>query len=111
MKATITYEDFSKLDLRVGKIIEATVPEWSNKLIEFKVDFGEEIGVLTILSGIKQWYEAADFVGKKYPFVINLAPRKMGEGVSQGMMIMADAKDRPAVFAVDASVEEGCVVC
>lgn len=111
MKDTITYEDFDKLELRVGKIIEAIAPEWSNKLLEFKVDFGEEIGTRTILSGIKQWYDPADFIGKKYPFIINLKERKMGESVSQGMMIMADSEQRPTVFAVDDSVPEGCVIC
>ncbi len=111
MKDIITYEDFSKLDLRVGKILEASAPAWSNKLLEFKVDFGAEIGILTILSGIKQWYDPADFVGKKYPFVVNLAPRKMGEGVSQGMMIMADAKEQPVVFPLDDKIEEGCAIC
>lgn len=100
MKPTITYDDFAKIDLRIGRITEAIAPEWSQKLLQFTVDFGPEIGAKTIFSGIKQWYQPADFVGKCYVFVINLAERKMGEGVSQGMMIMADDSDQPRPFAI-----------
>lgn len=110
MKPTIEYPDFDKVDLRVGKIIAAQEPEWSNKLLEFTVDFGKEIGEKTILSGIKKWYQPEFFVGKKFAFVVNLAERKMGEGVSQGMMIMADEEERPVVFEVAADVTPGMVI-
>lgn len=114
MKATIEYPDFEKLDLRVGVILEANVPTWSKKLMEFVVDFGEEIGKKTILSGIQAWYTPEDFVGKRFPFIVNLAERKMGEGVSQGMMIMADGKigdeARPIVFPLPEVVEPGTVI-
>lgn len=110
MKPTIEYADFDKLDLRVGKVIEAESPEWSNKLLKFTVDFGPEIGQKTILSGIKQWYEPEMFTGNLYVFVVNLAERKMGESVSQGMMIMADGEDQPRPFALQVSVEPGTVV-
>lgn len=110
MKPTIEYADFDKLDLRVGKILAAAAPEWSNKLLEFKVDFGPEIGEKTILSGIKQWYAPEIFVGNSYVFVVNLAERKMGEGVSQGMMIMADGEDQPRPFALENPAPPGTVV-
>lgn len=110
MKPTIEYSDFEKLDIRVGKITEAVAPDWSKKLLEFTVDFGEEIGTKTILSGIKEWYSPDDFVGKSYMFIANLAERKMGEGVSQGMMIMADGEDQPVPFALTPSVKPGTIV-
>ncbi|HEX7018309.1 MAG TPA: methionine--tRNA ligase [Patescibacteria group bacterium] len=110
MKDTIHYPDFDKLDLRVGVIIEAEAPEWSEKLLEFKVDFGPEIGERTILSGIKQWYQPSELLGKKYTFVVNLAERKMGPGVSQGMMMMADAADRPTLLPVPDDVPPGTIV-
>lgn len=110
MKPTIEYADFDKLDLRVGKIITADAPEWSRKLLQFTVEFGPELGQRTILSGIRQWYEPAEFIGKSYVFVVNLAERKMGEGVSQGMMIMADGADQPQPFAVPDLLEPGTVV-
>jgi methionyl-tRNA synthetase len=92
MKTTIEYADFEKLDLRVGQVIAATAPNWSNKLLQFTVDFGTEIGQKTILSGVRKWYSPEEFLNKKFPFIINLAERKMGEGVSQGMMLMADTQ-------------------
>ena len=110
MKPTIEYPDFDKVELRVGKIVAAVAPEWSPKLLQFTVDFGSEIGERTILSGIKKWYQPEEFVGKKYVFVVNLAERKMGEGVSQGMMIMADADERPTLIPVNDEVVVGTIV-
>ncbi|MDQ3008317.1 MAG: methionine--tRNA ligase [bacterium] len=110
MKDTIEYGDFEKLDLRVGRVVAAEAPEWSNKLLQFTVDLGPEIGEKTILSGIKQWYAPEVFVGNLYVFVVNLAERKMGQAVSQGMMIMADGEDQPKPFALTVSAEPGEVV-
>jgi len=110
MKPIIQYEDFDKLDIRVGKVVEANIPEWSEKLIEFKVDFGEEIGIKTILSGVKQWYTPEEFVGKHYIFLVNLAERKMGKSVSQGMMLMADEEEKPVLIDIPKPVKEGTVV-
>jgi methionyl-tRNA synthetase len=114
MKPTIEYADFEKLDIRVGVILAADVPTWSKKLMEFTVDFGPEIGEKTILSGIQAWYTPEDFVGKRFPFIVNLAERKMGEGVSQGMMIMADGKidgeDHPIVCPLPDTAEAGTVI-
>lgn len=110
MKPTIQYADFDKLDFRVGKITAAAAPEWSQKLLQFVVDFGPELGERTILSGIKEWYKPEAFVGKHYVFVVNLAERKMGEGVSQGMMIMADGPKKPQPFNVPKKILPGTVV-
>jgi methionine--tRNA ligase beta chain len=110
MKPVIEYADFDKLDLRVGKVVAATAPEWSNKLLQFTVDFGPEIGERTILSGISKWFQPEFFVGKYFCFVVNLAERKMGEGVSQGMMLMADEADAPIPFAIQADVKPGLII-
>ncbi|MCL4208747.1 methionine--tRNA ligase [Patescibacteria group bacterium] len=110
MKPTIEYPDFEKIDLRIGQVVAATSPEWSNKLLEFRVDFGPEIGLKTILSGIKAWYQPEDFIGNYYVFVVNLAERKMGEGVSQGMMIMSDEAEKPVPFAISQKVSAGSIV-
>ncbi len=115
MKPTIEYPDFEKLDLRVGEVIAAEMPEWSNKLIQFTVDFGAEIGQKTILSGIKKWYTPEDFLHKKFPFVVNLAERKMGQGVSQGMMIMADLgaaaeDDKPVICPLPSQIPAGSII-
>lgn len=114
MKSTIDYADFEKLDIRVGLITAAQAPEWSQKLLQFTVDFGATIGTKTILSGIRKWYEPEEFVGKKYPFIINLAERKMGQGVSQGMMLMADAEidgeEHPTVTPFPDHIEPGTII-
>ena len=114
MKPIIEYPDFEKLELRIGKVVEASAPAWSNKLLAFMVDFGPEFGTRSILSGVRKWYQPEDFLNKKYVFVINLAERKMGEGVSQGMMIMADAvigdELRPVIFPVDDAIPAGSQV-
>lgn len=91
MKTEITYDDFAKLDLRVGTIITCEEKEGSNKLLRLTVDFGEE-GTRNILSGIKQWYKPSDLEGKQFVFVFNLAPRKMMGEESQGMILAAEGK-------------------
>jgi len=110
MKETITYPDFEKLEIHVGQIVSASAPEWSEKLLQFRVDFGDELGERTILSGVKKWYTPSDFEGKKAQFIVNLAERKMGEAVSQGMMLMADEADQPRPIFVDQTVPVGTVV-
>jgi len=111
-KPTITYDDFVKLDLRVGQVIEATIPQWSEKLIEMKVNFGEEIGERKILAGIQKEYSPEDLMGNKFVFVINLAERKMGPAVSQGMMLMAvDKNEQVTKIQLPQEVSVGSVIC
>ncbi|NCN87707.1 MAG: methionine--tRNA ligase [Candidatus Pacebacteria bacterium] len=110
IKEIIEYSDFEKVDIRIGKVIASSSPDWSNKLLEFTVYFGEEIGEKTIFSGIKKWYAPDDFIGNYYLFVVNLAERKMGEGVSQGMMLMSDEEEKPIPFPITKQVEEGAIV-
>jgi len=64
IKPTIEFPDFEKLDLRVGKVLAASEPEWSNKLIKMRVDFGPEVGIRTIFAGIRKFVVAADLIGK-----------------------------------------------
>lgn len=91
MKAIITFDDFAKLDLRVGKVLECEKKEGSEKLLRLKVNFGEE-GERTILSGIQQWYTTEDLLNKSFVFVINLEPRKMMGEFSEGMILAADGE-------------------
>jgi len=91
MKPIITYDDFAKLDLRVGTITECVEKEGSEKLLKLTVDFGEE-GTRTIFSGIKKWYQPEDLKGKQFVFVFNLAPRKMMDEESEGMLLAADGE-------------------
>jgi methionyl-tRNA synthetase len=110
MKPIIEFGDFEKLDLRVGKIIEASEPEWSNKLIEMKIDFGAEIGLRTIFAGIRKFVNFADLIGKKYVFIVNLAERKLGQGVSQGMMLVAGDDVNHCPLNVSDDIVEGAAI-
>ena len=85
---TIDFKDFMKLDIRVGKVLEAEVVEESNKLIRTIVDFGE-LGKRTIVSGIKEWYKPEDLEGRMFPYVVNLEPKKIMGIESQGMLLAA----------------------
>lgn len=98
MKPAIEFADFEKIDLRVGKILACSAPEWSSKLLELKVDFGPELGEKTIFAGVRKAFKPEDLAGKKCVFVVNLPERKMGEGMSQGMMLVAVNDD--AVSAI-----------
>lgn len=89
MKPTITIDDFAKLEIRIGKVVEASIPEGSNKLIRQVVDFGEEIGRRVIFSGIQSFYAIEDLIGKQLPYLINLEPRAMMSEQSQGMLLAA----------------------
>lgn len=111
MKKNVSYTDFEKLDFRVGEVVEASVPEWSNKLLRLEVEFGDEIGKRIIFSGIKKWYKPEDLMGKKYIFLVNMEPKKMGDEESEGMMIMADLDNNGAnLVPVLKKVEVGTVI-
>lgn len=89
MKPLISYQDFDKLDLRIGKIIQCEKKEESKKLLRLTVDFGEE-GKRNILSGIAEYYQPENLTGKSFLFIINLEPRRLMGEESQGMILAAD---------------------
>ena len=88
----ISIDQFQQVDIRIGTVVEAEVPEWSHWVIKLSVDFGEEIGIRTIFAGMMKFYKPTEFEGKQFPFVVNIKPKKIGpEGdMSQGMMLAAD---------------------
>lgn len=96
LKDTITFDDFAKLDLRVGTIIEAEKMPKADKLLILKVDMG--LDTRTIVSGIANSFTPEDIVGKKVTVVTNLAPRKLRGVESQGMILMTENKNGKLVF-------------
>jgi methionyl-tRNA synthetase len=90
-KETIQYEDFSKLDIRVGKVLEAERVPKTDKLLKLTVDTG--LDKRTIVSGIAAYYKPEDLIGKQFCFVMNLAPRKLRGIESQGMILSAEDPD------------------
>lgn len=95
-KETIQFDDFTKLDMRVGTIIEAEKMPKANKLLVLKVDTG--IDVRTIVSGIAESFKPEDIVGKKVTVLVNLAPRALRGVESQGMILMTENAEGKLVF-------------
>ena len=95
-KETISFDDFTKLDIRVGTIIAAQKMPKAKKLLVLKVDTG--IDVRTVVSGIAESYTAEEVVGKKVTVLVNLAPRALRGVESQGMILMTESPDGNLVF-------------
>lgn len=95
-KETATFEDFSKLDLRVGTILEAEKMPKANKLLVLKVDTG--IDVRTIVSGIAEHFSPEEVIGKRVTVLVNLAPRALRGVESQGMILMTNNTEGKLVF-------------
>jgi methionyl-tRNA synthetase len=91
LKENIQFDDFAKLDIRIGTILEAEAVKKSKKLLKFLIDDG--LGKRTILSGIAEHFSPEEMVGKQVTFIANLAPRMMMGIESQGMILMAEDKD------------------
>jgi methionyl-tRNA synthetase len=100
---TITIDDFTKIDLRVAKIVNCEHVEGSTKLLRLTLDVGEGRH-RNVFSGIKSAYQPEDLIGKLTVLVANLAPRKMKFGVSEGMVLCASAADEktnPGLYLLD----------
>ena len=95
-KETVSFEDFSKLDLRVGTIIEAKKMPKAKKLLVLQVDTG--VDVRTIVSGVADSFTAEEVIGKRVTVLINLAPRVLRGVESQGMILMTETADGRLVF-------------
>jgi tRNA-binding EMAP/Myf-like protein len=134
----INFEDFAKLDIRIGKILSAEKVEGADKLLKLEVDFGplapkasegqapeisEDSGspssaktdvpareIRQILAGIAQFYAPEDLIGKECPFVYNLAPRTLRGFESQGMILCTSSENGPVLLHPDKEVPPGSVV-
>ncbi len=103
-KDLIQYEDFAKMDLRVGTILEAEKMPKANKLLVLKVDTG--IDIRTIVSGIAESFSPEEIIGKKVTVLVNLAPRALRGVESQGMILMTTNAEGKLVF-VNPDAEAG----
>lgn len=104
-----TFDDFMKLDIRVGKVLECSKVKKADKLLQFKIDDG--MGGRTIVSGIAKFYEPADLIGKEVCFIANFPPRKLKGIESQGMILSAeDADGRLVVIGPQGEVKPGVKV-
>ncbi|MDD5547671.1 MAG: methionine--tRNA ligase subunit beta [Candidatus Pacebacteria bacterium] len=108
----INYDEFSKVDLRTGKILEAERVEGSDKLIKMKVDFGsaeiDEPKIRQIIAGIGKAYEPENLIGRQAIFVVNLEPRSLMGLESQGMILAATNEDGlPVILMPEKEVGTG----
>lgn len=101
----ITFEEFQKIELRAGKILEAERIEGSKKLLKLLVDIGKEKRQL--VAGIGNAYAPEALIGKEIVVVANLEPRNILNLESQGMLLAADADGRPIILTYDAEVPPG----
>lgn len=104
----INIEDFGKVKLRTGEVLECEKVKKSKKLLKLKVDDGRD--GRQIVSGIASWYKPEDLIGKKIIFVANLAPAKLCGEESQGMILACDAGEEVRVVFVDGDVPNGSTV-
>jgi methionyl-tRNA synthetase len=95
-KETATFDDFSKIDLRVGTIIEAEKMPKADKLLVLKVDTG--LDVRTIVSGIAEHFTPEEVIGKRVTVLVNLAPRALRGVESQGMLLLTNNAEGKLVF-------------
>lgn len=109
-KAMINFDDFTKLDLRIGEIVEAKKVPKTSKLLELKVKVGDSIR--TVVSGIAEHYNAEDLIGTKISILINLEPRKIRGILSEGMILMAEGKEGKLAMISpdDENIESGSTI-
>ena len=108
----ISIEDFAKVDLRVGKVLEAERVPGSKKLIKLIVDLGSERR--QVIAGLGKWYEPEEFVGKYVIVVANLKPKKLAGHESQGMILATcteGPQGRPVLLTVESDTVPGSKVC
>ena len=103
----IQYEDFAKLDIRIGTVVAAELVPETDKLIKCTVDFGEELGQRTIVSGIAEWKKPEELVGRQFPYIVNLAPRMLRGVESQGMLLAASDGGGVALLAPERTLPTG----
>ena len=104
----ITFEDFKKLEIKIGKILSAEkIPE-ADKLIKLEIDLGEE--KRQVVAGIAQFYEPDYLIGKEIPVVVNLETKKLKGVESQGMILAASAEGTPVLLYPEKDVPPGSIV-
>jgi len=107
--AGITIDDFKKVVLKVGKVLEASAHANANKLLVLKVDLGNG-EVRQVVSGIKQWYTPEQLVGKSVVLVANLAPAVLRGVESQGMVLAASSGDQVILLSPEKDAAPGSKV-
>lgn len=112
----ITFEDFAKLEIKIGKVLSAEKMDGADKLLKLQVDFGPSASSgqaseqRQIVSGIAEFYSPDDLAGKEFPFIVNLEPRVIRGVESQGMILAADVEGQPVLMFPDKEIPPGSKV-
>ncbi|KKW17170.1 MAG: Methionine-tRNA ligase [Parcubacteria group bacterium GW2011_GWA1_50_14] len=116
----ISFEDFKKLDIRIGKIISAERIPDADKLLKLVFDIGDherqarldsdEPSTRQVIAGIAEYYNPEDLIGKEMPVLVNLEPRKLRGFDSNGMILAVGADDKPVLLYPEEEVPPGSVV-
>ncbi len=101
----ISFDDFQKLDIKIGTILEAEKVEGADKLLKLKVDLGDEQRIL--VAGIAETYQPENIIGKQIPILINLEPKKLRGIESQGMILAVDIDGKATLIHPDKNVPNG----
>lgn len=109
MEQKISYTNFAKLDLRVGKILSLEPHPNADKLYVLKVDLGEE-EPRTIVAGLKPYYTKSQLLNKKAIFVTNLEPKEVRGIESNGMILAASSKDKVIFLTTESDIEQGAKI-
>jgi len=104
----ISFEDFKKLEIRIGKVVEAEKVKDADKLIKLVFDLGDE--KREIIAGIAEFYEPADLIGKEMPIITNLEPKTFRGHTSHGMILAVDVDGRPVLLHPDEDIPPGSIV-
>lgn len=104
----ITYEDFIKLDIRIGKILSAEKVPGTDKLLKLDVDIGVETRQL--VAGIAESYEPDHLIGKEIPVLLNLEPRRIRGVESRGMILAVDVGGKPLLLYPEREVPPGSII-
>jgi methionine--tRNA ligase beta chain len=104
----ITFHDFKKLDIRIGKIVSAEKMEGTDKLLKLEIDLGSEKRQL--VAGVAEVYASDQLIGKEVPVLLNLEPRSIRGVESQGMILAADADGKPVLLHPEREVPPGSIV-
>lgn len=112
----ITFEEFKKVEVRIGLITKCEKVENADKLLKLQVDFGpaeqdsNERIIRQIVSAIAEYYKPEELEGKKLPFIVNLEPRKFRGEESQGMLMAMDTEEKPVLLIPAEDVPLGTLV-
>jgi len=104
----ITYDDFRKLDIRIGMIISAEKVQGTDKLLALEINFGTETRQL--IAGIAETYQPDHLIGKEIPVLVNLEPRKIRGVESHGMILAIDVGGKAVLLHPDRDVPSGSII-